>query len=135
MKKGINIFFVVTVILLKGCGGTSEPDYGDMRSFKVPPKSHREKLLDYAKGIALNKTVDDDGVGIDARETDQYRRFKWLCDSATNDELIELIRYPSVNVKIYAYGALCGRNHAGCRSILEQHLSDRTPYTSYSGCE
>lgn len=84
--------------------------------------------------IAINPTVDGQAVSITGMQTEQYRRFQWLKQFATDEELTNLTKNPSGNVKAYSFMVLCDRNSLFCKEILEQRLSDKTQFQHYSGC-
>ena len=84
--------------------------------------------------IAFHPTVDGGAVGIAGTQSEQYRRFLWLKQFATDEELIQLTKNPNGNVKAYSFMALCDRNSNFCKQVLEQRLADKTQFHHLSGC-
>lgn len=84
--------------------------------------------------IAFHPTVDGRAVGIGGMQSEQYRRFLWLEQNATEEELIQLTDNSNANVKVYAFMALCNRNSSACKQIFEKHIEDKSQFHQYAGC-
>jgi hypothetical protein len=96
--------------------------------------SREARLQDIVKQIAMYETIDGASVGYAARESDQYRRYKWLRDNTHEQELISLTSHPSVNVRVYSFDALCERDSKLCREIFERGMNDRSKFQLFAGC-
>lgn len=84
--------------------------------------------------IASYPTVDGGAVGIAGRQSEQYRRFLWLEQNATEEELIQLTENSNVNVKVYAFMALCNRNSQACKQVFKKHIADTDQFNQFAGC-
>jgi hypothetical protein len=84
--------------------------------------------------IAVYPAVDGSAVGIAGMQSEQYRRFLWLKQNATEEELIQLTDNSNANVKVYAFMALCERNSPVCKEIYERHIADKAQFYKYGGC-
>jgi hypothetical protein len=95
----------------------------------------RQQILKVASQISKNRTVDDRAIGFAGQTSEQYKRFDFLVQQATENELITLTGHENAKVRAYAFWALAKRHYKDSKAILEKHLSDTASFVFFSGCD
>lgn len=86
----------------------------------------RERVAMVADSLASGR-FESENLNMMGREpvlSDQFRRFAFLADSATTEELFALTRHKGPVVRCYAFDALAYRHPPRFLEFLHQHLAD-----------
>ena len=138
--RTINLIKVTVILGLLGCASPQpkeKPRYMTIAEILEQnlDSSYKGAGITYVVNqIAIYPTVDGGSVGIGGIQSEQYRRFLWLKDFATNQELVDLTRSSSVNVRIYSFKILHDRGDPVCKQILDRLVDDTASFTNFSGC-
>ena len=86
----------------------------------------RERIARIADSLSSGH-FESENLNMMGREpilSDQFRRFAFLADSATTEELYTLTHHKSPVVRCYAFDALAYRHPSGFLKFLDQQLAD-----------
>ena len=94
--------------------------------------SHSTKKLVY-KISAVNK-YESQFVGFAGTPSQQYLNFQHLRQSATQEELQELLRHKNAVVRIYSFKALYEKNRKAAEQHSRELLKDTARFMTLQGC-
>jgi hypothetical protein len=125
MKKKFGI--IITFIFLLACSDkqTTEKSYDKIQISKTT-----QLLVD---SIAKCTEVDTEETGFGGGESECYKSFHKLVNSASDDELIYLTNHPDTVVRVYAFWGLAKRNYKDIITICKQHKNDTVPFVFMNG--
>lgn len=66
--------------------------------------------------------------------SEQYKRFKMLCNKASDKELLQLTNDTNAVVRCYAFEGLSKRKVMFMESVLKEHLNDTASVKTQFGC-
>ena len=105
-----------------------------VRSLASDTTEIRKQILKVAKEIAKYKTVDNKAIGFAGLTSEQYKRFYFLTQQATDNELLALVEHENPKVRAYAFWALAKQQYKDIKSVLDRHMDDTASFEFFSGC-
>jgi hypothetical protein len=105
-----------------------------------PPVDFIKDSLTYQRkfsvinAIAAHPTLDCGGIGFGGVTSDQFKRYQWLSEYASDSLLLRLCEDSSVNVRAYAAQALIERKSVFVKQIMEKSIGDTAQVSIYCGC-
>lgn len=90
--------------LLKIAGLCLTLTFWSVHSFARDTTEIRKQIMKVAKQIAKYKTVDNKAVGFAGQTSEQYKRFYFLSQQATDNELLALTDHDNPKVRAYSFG-------------------------------
>lgn len=84
--------------------------------------------------MAAFEELHSSAVGYAGQRTEQYRRFEYLWQNASEQELLELCEHPAPCVRVYAFWSLAKKEYAQLESVFMAHAADNQPVLGIEGC-
>jgi hypothetical protein len=84
--------------------------------------------------IALENDVQCEAVGFGGMKSQQWDRYIYLRNHASDKELIDLTNAKNAAVRCYAFNALVFRKNRSVQEILLKHLYDNEKVRTFCGC-
>ena len=140
--------FICTVYLLHSCNHKQETsmslfDELDSNNLKkgtaiFEQENDSVRLNKYARELAYQirtkNVYQSKNIGIELIESEQYKRFAWLSDSASLNTLMDLYRYDNLVLKAYIFEILKIKKYEGLKDLFEQSIDNTNKFENQSGC-
>lgn len=84
--------------------------------------------------IRTHNRYEGQNLGIGGTPSEQYNRFKMLCNKASDEDLLQLVNDTNAVMRCYAFLGLSQRNMMCMESVLKEHLNDTTSVNTQFGC-
>jgi hypothetical protein len=117
-----------------------ELDSGNLKKgtaiFAIPDDSIRKNKYSYELAYQISKKNIFQGqhIGFENIESDQFKRFSWLLDSASESTLLDLYRYNNLVVKAYVFQIFKNKNYKGIKQLFEVNIDNCNSFHTQSGC-
>jgi hypothetical protein len=100
----------------------------------VPSPNDKPVFASIVADIAHNGNYESQYVGFAASYSEQYKNYDQLLASATDQDLLLLVKNQSPAVRIYAFKALISKNPKLAASIFKVLKSDDAQIFTLEGC-
>ena len=105
------------------------------RSINPVPQPYNTKAVSLIDDIANDGELYVSTRGFSGVKSQQYKRYEWIKQSASDGLLVRLTDHKSPVVRIYAYWALRERGSDMLGSISIKHKNDTAKIDIQNGCD